>query len=45
MYKYLPTNDTEIRKRKAKMFEAGLAYIVRRDEVLKDVIKWYELLF
>ncbi|GMT07894.1 hypothetical protein PENTCL1PPCAC_30068, partial [Pristionchus entomophagus] len=43
MYKYLPTNDTEIRKKKAKMFEAGLAYIVRSDDVINDVIKWYVL--
>ncbi|GMR60271.1 hypothetical protein PMAYCL1PPCAC_30466 [Pristionchus mayeri] len=43
MYKYLPTNDGEIRKKKAKMFEAGLAYIVRRDEVLNDIVKWYVL--
>ncbi|GMT35297.1 hypothetical protein PFISCL1PPCAC_26594, partial [Pristionchus fissidentatus] len=43
MYEYLPTNMTEIRKHKAKMFEAGLAFIVKRDEVIKDVLKWYVL--
>ncbi|CAI4221657.1 unnamed protein product [Auanema sp. JU1783] len=43
LYDFFPTNFDEIRKPKAKMYEAGFALVVRTKEVIDSVLKWYVL--
>lgn len=42
-YTYIPTNFVEIKKPKAKMYEAGLAFAVRTAETMENIVKWYVL--
>lgn len=39
-YTYIPTNFVEIKKPKAKMYEAGLAFAVRTAETMENIVKW-----
>uniref|UniRef100_A0A914R6X6 Uncharacterized protein n=1 Tax=Parascaris equorum TaxID=6256 RepID=A0A914R6X6_PAREQ len=42
-YIYIPTNFNEIKKPKAKMYEAGIAFAVRTAETMENIVKWYVL--
>ncbi|VDM25251.1 unnamed protein product [Toxocara canis] len=41
IYRFLPTNFDEIKKQKAKMYEAGLIFAVRTSDMVTDILRWY----
>lgn len=43
VYKYFPTNPTELKKQKAKMYDAGFVYAVNTRQTMMNVVKWYFL--
>ncbi|KAK5967640.1 hypothetical protein GCK32_016567, partial [Trichostrongylus colubriformis] len=43
VYKYLPTNYTEIKKKKAKMYESGLTLVVKTRDTVEEILKWHVL--
>uniref|UniRef100_A0A7I4XYI6 Uncharacterized protein n=1 Tax=Haemonchus contortus TaxID=6289 RepID=A0A7I4XYI6_HAECO len=43
IYKFIPTNFTEIKKPKAKMYEAGFVFAVRTKDTIEKIVKWYVL--
>ncbi|KAF1771486.1 hypothetical protein GCK72_003313 [Caenorhabditis remanei] len=43
VYKYFPTNPSELKKQKAKMYDAGFVYAVNTRQTMMDVVKWYFL--
>ncbi|VDM77093.1 unnamed protein product [Strongylus vulgaris] len=43
IYKFIPTNVTEITKPKAKMYEAGFVFAVRTKDTVEQILKWYVL--
>uniref|UniRef100_A0A0N4UD61 Protein O-linked-mannose beta-1,2-N-acetylglucosaminyltransferase 1-like n=1 Tax=Dracunculus medinensis TaxID=318479 RepID=A0A0N4UD61_DRAME len=40
-YKFIPTNFDEIKKPKAKMYEAGIVYVIQTAETIRNILKWY----
>ncbi|VDO08083.1 unnamed protein product, partial [Haemonchus placei] len=40
IYKFIPTNFTEIKKPKAKMYEAGFVFAVRTRDTIEQIMKW-----
>ncbi|CAB04238.1 Nucleotide-diphospho-sugar transferase domain-containing protein [Caenorhabditis elegans] len=43
VYKYFPTNPAELKKPKAKMYDAGFVYAVATRQTMLDIVKWYFL--
>ncbi|VDM59063.1 unnamed protein product [Angiostrongylus costaricensis] len=43
IYKFIPTNFTEIKKPKAKMYEAGFVFAARTKDTVEKILKWYVL--
>uniref|UniRef100_A0A0K0ELX8 Nucleotid_trans domain-containing protein n=2 Tax=Strongyloides stercoralis TaxID=6248 RepID=A0A0K0ELX8_STRER len=43
MFDYLPSNIEKMIEKKSLMFQAGLVYIIRDNESMKKIIKWYVL--
>ncbi|EYC34335.1 hypothetical protein Y032_0001g365 [Ancylostoma ceylanicum] len=43
VYKFIPTNFTEIKKPKAKMYEAGFVFAVQTKDTIEEILKWYVL--
>lgn len=41
VYKYFPTNPAELKKPKAKMYDAGFVYAVATRQTMLDIVKWY----
>ncbi|VDM23487.1 unnamed protein product [Toxocara canis] len=42
-YVYIPTNLHEIKKPKAKMYDAGFVFAVKTTETIQNIVKWYVL--
>ncbi|EPB77741.1 hypothetical protein ANCCEY_03160 [Ancylostoma ceylanicum] len=40
VYKFIPTNFTEIKKPKAKMYEAGFVFAVQTKDTIEEILKW-----
>ncbi|WKX91637.1 hypothetical protein Q1695_010007 [Nippostrongylus brasiliensis] len=43
VYNFIPTNFVEIKKPKAKMYEAGFAFVARTIDAMENIVKWYVL--
>ncbi|EGT31872.1 hypothetical protein CAEBREN_20919 [Caenorhabditis brenneri] len=43
VYTYFPTNNVELKKQKAKMYDAGFVFAVNTRQTMMDVVKWYFL--
>uniref|UniRef100_A0A915IYV5 Uncharacterized protein n=1 Tax=Romanomermis culicivorax TaxID=13658 RepID=A0A915IYV5_ROMCU len=43
VYEYFPTDIKLLKSKSARMYEAGLAFVVRTKEVVEDILKWYVL--
>ncbi|VDL78283.1 unnamed protein product [Nippostrongylus brasiliensis] len=44
VYKFIPTEYKEIKKTKAKMYEAGFALIVKTLDAIEQILKWLVVL-
>ncbi|CEF62835.1 Protein of unknown function DUF1647 family-containing protein [Strongyloides ratti] len=42
-FNYFPTNIKQIVEKRGLMYQAGLAYILRENETMKKIVKWYLL--
>ncbi len=40
VYKYIPTDELQLKNERAKMYEAGFAFLVRTREAIDDALKW-----
>lgn len=40
VYKFIPTNYAEIKKPKAKMYEAGFIFAVQTKDTVEEILKW-----
>ncbi|CAP25095.2 Protein CBG04378 [Caenorhabditis briggsae] len=43
VYKYFPTNPGELKKEKAKMYDAGFVFAVNTRQTMMNIVKWYFL--
>uniref|UniRef100_A0A0K0DC91 Core-2/I-Branching enzyme n=1 Tax=Angiostrongylus cantonensis TaxID=6313 RepID=A0A0K0DC91_ANGCA len=43
IYKFIPTNFAEIKKPKAKMYDAGFVFAARTRDTIEKIVKWYVL--
>uniref|UniRef100_A0A1I7UTC7 Apple domain-containing protein n=2 Tax=Caenorhabditis tropicalis TaxID=1561998 RepID=A0A1I7UTC7_9PELO len=43
VYQYFPTNPEELKKQKAKMYDAGFVFAVNTKQTMMDIVKWYFL--
>ncbi|WKX91638.1 hypothetical protein Q1695_010007 [Nippostrongylus brasiliensis] len=41
VYNFIPTNFVEIKKPKAKMYEAGFAFVARTIDAMENIVKWF----